>query len=101
MTHQSAENWMKVVAAELDWAMRHHGPMNSGHEAYAVILEELDEMWEEVKTNRHEAMIGEVVQVAAMALRLLADLGTDRDLIFSHKVVVQVNGHGDVVKAER
>lgn len=49
------------------------GPMNSAHEAYAVMLEEVDELWEHVKTNQKrrdlEAMRKEAMQVAAMALR--------------------------------
>ena len=49
---------------------------HSPHEGYAVILEELDELWDEVKANkgRRPAAIKEATQVAAMALRYLIDL---------------------------
>lgn len=70
---------------------------NSSHEGYAVILEELDELWEVVKLNpkkiefplswygfktkedielwqntkRNELMRKEAIQVAAMAIRFI------------------------------
>jgi len=42
-----------------------------------VILEELDELWDEIKSNRGRmpAAMAEARQVAAMALRYLVDLG--------------------------
>lgn len=50
--------------------------MRSAHEAYAVILEELDEFWEEVRQKRGNkvGMQNELIQVAAMAFRALSDL---------------------------
>lgn len=66
------------VADELRSARTMHQPMNSSHEAYAVILEELDEFWEEVRKKRAErssaAMFKELIQVAAMAIRATSDL---------------------------
>ena len=51
-----------------------HGP----HEGYAVILEELDELWQEVKASKpgadRSAMRKEAIQVAAMALRFVHDV---------------------------
>ena len=53
---------------------------NSAHEGYAVILEEVDEFWEEVKKNpeKHpeckENMRKECTRIAAMCLRFLHDL---------------------------
>lgn len=50
---------------------------NSYHQGYAVILEELDELWEEIKkdkcnkTERRKRIKSESIQVAAMALKLL------------------------------
>lgn len=48
------------------------------HEGYAVILEELDELWEEVKKNQRnydlKAQRKEAVQCAAMCLRFIAEL---------------------------
>ena len=52
---------------------------NSEHEGYAIILEEMDELWEEVKKNqndpyRKENCRKECIQVGAMALRFLHDM---------------------------
>ena len=48
------------------------------HEGYAVILEELDELWDEVKKNQRnydfQAQRKEVIQCAAMCLRFAAEL---------------------------
>lgn len=49
----------------------------SAHEGYAVLLEEVDELWEHVKTNQKNrdipAMKKEAIQVAAMAIRFAID----------------------------
>ena len=47
---------------------------NSHHEGYAVLLEEVDELWDEVKANNHARARAEAVQVAAMAVRFITDL---------------------------
>lgn len=51
---------------------------NSAHEGYAVILEELDELKEQVwknQTKRDSAqMKKEAIQVAAMAIRFIHDI---------------------------
>jgi glutamyl-tRNA reductase len=73
---------MEQIAARItDEAIRAsnlHKPMNSAHEAYAVILEEVDEFWEEVKKKSsersREKMREELIQIGAMALRSLHDL---------------------------
>ena len=48
------------------------------HEAYAVILEEVDELWEEIKKNhkKHDlkAQRKEAKQAAAMLVRLMVEL---------------------------
>ena len=55
------------------------GPFASMHEGYAVLLEELDELWDEIKSSpnknpmRAERIRLEAGQVAAMALRFLVD----------------------------
>ena len=64
------------VAEALRFAQSKHKPMNSPHEGYAVILEELDELWDEVKAQKpdRERMRKEALQVAAMGLRFVVDL---------------------------
>lgn len=48
------------------------------HEAYAVILEEVDELWDEIKKNQKnydlDAQRKEATQAAAMLIRLLVEL---------------------------
>jgi NTP pyrophosphatase (non-canonical NTP hydrolase) len=66
------------VCAELDKALAQFPSMNSAHEAYAVLLEEVDELWACVKVNQRRrdlaAMRKEAVQVAAMAIRFAAEV---------------------------
>ena len=51
---------------------------NSAHEGYAVLAEEVDELWDEVKKNQkirsEEKLRAEAKQVAAMALKLMVSL---------------------------
>lgn len=48
------------------------------HEAYAVILEEVDELWDEIKKNQKKydlpAQRTEAKQAAAMLVRLMVEL---------------------------
>ena len=72
------EEIFKNVAEELARAMAHYKPFNSAHEGYAAILEELDELWDEVKKKpskrSKDLMNEEAVQVAAMAIRFVHDV---------------------------
>lgn len=67
------------VENEVAAARLRHAPMQSVHEAYAVLLEEVDEFWAEVKKKREQRdrakMRDELTQVAAMAVRAIGDLG--------------------------
>ena len=66
------------LAMEYGKAIKVHGPMHGPHEGYAVILEELDELWDEIKASKpgsdRTAMRKEAIQVGAMALRFIADV---------------------------
>lgn len=66
------------VGDEVRRASLKHRPMNSSHEAYAVILEELDEFWDEVKLKTEERSNAnlrlELIQTAAMCIRAIHDL---------------------------
>jgi hypothetical protein len=62
------------VLEELEKATLKHGPMKSAHEGYAVIKEEVDELWDAVKKDDTEHAKREAVQVAAMAMRFLLDV---------------------------
>lgn len=67
------------VSRELT-AVRHKypGPFHTPHEGYAIMLEEVDELWAEVKKkpkNRSKRkMRGEAKQIAAIAIRFITDL---------------------------
>ncbi|AKV03163.1 hypothetical protein AKJ09_09826 [Labilithrix luteola] len=69
---------MKDVAAELDRARaKFPRPQVSAHEGFAVLDEERDELWDEVKGNhpdRKARMRAEAIQVAAMAIRFIEDV---------------------------
>lgn len=67
---------MEEVHEELIFATeKFPRPHSSAHEGYAVILEELDELWDEVKHDgRPEAMREEAKQVASSAIRFMVEL---------------------------
>jgi NTP pyrophosphatase (non-canonical NTP hydrolase) len=59
------------ILAELDRAYAKHGSEPwSRHQFYAVLLEEVDELWDAIKQDATEERITEeMVQVAAMCFR--------------------------------
>ena len=63
----------KKIIAEYNRSVRIHGGFNSLHEGYAVILEELDEYWEEVKKKgpSKDRLKDEMIQIGAMVLKTL------------------------------
>ena len=62
----------RAFREELKSARKKFGPMNSGHEAYAVILKEIEEFWADVK--RDDPIQREMIQIGAMALATLTEL---------------------------
>lgn len=70
----------ELVGDELYKARRkHRTAFHNLHEAYAVMLEEVEEFWSEVKKQNDErdkqALRDELVQIAAMCQRAAEDLG--------------------------
>jgi hypothetical protein len=65
---------LSEIGAELLKAREKFKPLNSGHEGYAVILEELDELWDAVKENNPSHARKEAKQVAAMALAFMLEV---------------------------
>jgi len=67
-----------AARAEAYRAAELFSPFNSAHEGYAVLLEEVEELWEEVKKNSKvrskEKMREEAIQVAAMGIRFALDV---------------------------
>ena len=86
---------LEDVREEVRKACKKHQSMTVTHEAYAVILEELDEFWDLVKANGpKELMRSELIQVAAMCVRTIIDLdlfaeATQRELF----PATEVQGH--------
>lgn len=76
---QRIDRLLSDVKWELQKAMKEHAPMHSAHEGKAVIEEELDELWDEVKLKKRDdvAMRKEALHVAAMAVRFLLDLNEE------------------------
>jgi hypothetical protein len=70
---------LAVIDQELDRATARFDRFHSPHEGWAVIKEEMDELWKHVteNTGRSEAAMMEAVQTATMALRYVYDLGVD------------------------
>ncbi len=71
---------LDAVLVELQKACRKHGRIRNQHELHSVLLEELEEFWAEVKKAQVSAVLSpeaikELVQIAAMGLRGLLDLG--------------------------
>jgi len=75
-SHDAAATVALEAARELRRATAMFAPFNSPHEGWAVIREELDELWEHVRANdgRSENARAEAIQLAAMALRYAVDL---------------------------
>ncbi len=57
---------------------KQYGDFASDHEMYAVLLEEVEEVWHEIKNNKaqgfKERLRKELVQVAAVAIRAIQEL---------------------------
>jgi len=65
----------RAVRCELIRAQKKFPPFNSYHEGYAVLREEVDELWDEIKGGQDpERLRDEATQVAAMAMRFLLEL---------------------------
>lgn len=63
------------VKKELERATEKFSKFASPHEGYAVIKEELEELWDLVKRNESKSLMrDEAIQVAAMAIRFVVDL---------------------------
>ena len=68
----------KEIKKELLSTTKKYGKFNSSHEGYAVILEEVDELWDEVKKKQKQYNLEnqkkECIQIAAMAIRYIIDI---------------------------
>lgn len=75
---------IKNVETEIQKAESNYGNFNSTHEAYAVLKEEVDELWDIIKKNtertygtaewKTKALVPELIQIAAIAIRTANEL---------------------------
>ena len=72
MTILTVPQAQNLIRDELRRARQLHQPFHSAHEAYAVMLEEMDEFWTTVKENHPSRE--ELIQVGAMVLATLTEL---------------------------
>lgn len=69
------EGLFDQVKIELEKAVHKFHAYNSAHEGYAVIKEELDELWDEIKGDHNTKRLHEeAVQVASTAIRFIYDI---------------------------
>ena len=66
-----------LIKKEFRRATEKFGAFHNPHEGYAVLLEEVDELWDDIKANKLHTSCDEAIQVAAMAMRYLFDLMPD------------------------
>ena len=77
------KTWRAIcdIYAEHKSASEKFSPFNSAHEGYAILAEEVDELWDEVKkkpsARDKRKMYDEAKQVAAMAIRFMTDVCGD------------------------
>jgi len=71
----------ELVHLELTDALKLWPPFNSAHEGWGVLSEEMDELWQHVRTNQKrrdlQLMRKEAIQVAAMAMRFAFEVCDD------------------------
>ena len=69
---------LNKVQSEVDQAKANWPPFNSAHEGFAVLKEEVDELWDWVRVKQKdrniELMKKEAIQVAAMAVRFATEV---------------------------
>lgn len=77
----------RLVEDELERATKQFGTFHTPHEGFAVLQEEVDELWDEVKagTSKGHRGISEAVQAAAMAIRFLIDLCDESEVIYHER----------------
>ena len=81
MSTETADYWsghyadaLRDIQREAVAARHRYPPFNSAHEGWAVLYEEVDEIWDEVRANNVDAAIAEAIQAGAMCVRFVADM---------------------------
>lgn len=70
--------FFELLEKEIEKIREKTNPVNSWHEGYGILIEEVDELWEEVKKKSakrdRENMTKELVQIAAVCQKIYEDL---------------------------
>ncbi len=78
MAVYTRQDTLRAIDSEVERAKMHGVKFSSLHEAYAVILEELDEVWDITRQKRRERsaveLRNEFVQIGAMAVKALESM---------------------------
>lgn len=64
----------EIVAEYMRAKLKFPKNLNSRHEGYGVLKEEVDELWDDIKNDNIEPGYKEAIQVGAMALRYVLEL---------------------------
>ena len=69
---------LNAIETEYYRAIKLYSNFHSNHEGYAVIKEEIDELWDAIKKTKstvgNEKIRDELIQIGAMVVRYLNDL---------------------------
>ncbi len=70
------DRFLNLVKSEIEQANKKFPMFDNPHYGYAVLLEEVDELWDEIKSKKKSAfrMQEEAIQVAAMAIKFLMSI---------------------------
>lgn len=76
--YSKLDSILDFIKHEFNTATKKFGTFNNAHEGYAVLLEEVDELWEAIKLKqsnpkRLNLIQKEAIQVSAMAIRIIYD----------------------------
>ena len=73
---RSARFALSQIWAEYERARAKHPPMSGPHAGWAILFEEVDELWDEVKAHvqNKQRMGDEAMQVGAMALAFMVEV---------------------------
>jgi len=73
-----ADESLKLIENEFYRASELYSNFNSTHEGYAVLKEEVDELWDAIKKSKDGKLTAhmkhELIQIGAMAVRFLDNL---------------------------
>jgi NTP pyrophosphatase (non-canonical NTP hydrolase) len=74
-------NLFYIIEKEINFSRLDHGEFKGSHEGYAVLLEEVDELWSEIKKKDRDfdKMKKECIQIAAMAVKFYEDICEEKN----------------------